>query len=359
MFVQPESPRRIVIFGLGGTIAMADHAPDAGGVVPSASPSELVAAVPGLAEQGLELELVDFRQVPGASLQLDDLAALGAAIAKALAAGAAGVVVTQGTDTLEETAFLLDLWHGGPQPVVVTGAMRNPTQAGADGAGNLLAAILTAASSESWGRGVLAVLADEVHQAKRVRKVHATALNAFQSPNGGPVGYVTEGAPHFLAPAPGVRYSVPLVTPARWPRVPLVTLALSDDGLVLDAVASSTGTVDGLVVAAFGVGHAPQRLAAPLGRLAQQLPVVLASRTGAGMGLASTYGFVGSERDLLGRGLLRAGWLGPLKARLLVQAVLAAGADRSMVQAALAVAGGYGALGEWPFEVEKEVEGLP
>ena len=134
----------VAVFGLGGTIAMT-QAPD-GGVSPVLSASDLVAAVPGLSDVQAELRVRDFRNKPGASLDFTDLYELAAAINEALNDGCAGAVVTQGTDTIEEVAYVLDLLLPTDAPVVVTGAMRNPTMAGADGPANILAAIRVAAS---------------------------------------------------------------------------------------------------------------------------------------------------------------------------------------------------------------------
>ncbi|GAA4428907.1 asparaginase [Actinokineospora soli] len=329
----------VVVFGLGGTIAMTGDA----GVAPALSAEQLVAAVPGLAATGIGVEVVDFRRKPGASLSFADLAALSDAVAARFADGADGVVVTQGTDTIEETAYLLDLHHAGPQPLVVTGAMRNPTLAGADGPANVLAAIAPAASPAARDLGCLVVLADEVHAARRVRKTHSTSGSTFQSPNGGPLGVVVEGEPRLLNRLPG-RTAVP-VDPRLPKRVGLVTVTFGDDGALLDAA----DRLDGLVVAAFGVGHVPEDLVPPLADLAARIPVVLASRTGAGSTLRSTYGFPGSERDLLDRGLIDAGFLDPLKARVLLYALLDAGADHDAVAAAFAVAGSETGQGAWPW----------
>jgi len=320
---------RVVVFGLGGTIAMGPS--DVGGVVPALSAQELVAAVPGLGGLGIELEVVDFRRVPGASVTFEDVAALAAAIREVRADG---VVVTQGTDTIEETSYLLDVGYGGDMPVVVTGAMRNPTLAGADGPANLLAAVQVAASAEARGQGCLVVFADEIHAARRVRKTHSTSVATFRSPNGGPLGYVVEGAARMLQRVER-RAAVPFVA-GNAAKVAVVTALLGDDGSVFDGLADR---VDGVVVAAFGAGHVPVTWVEPLTALVERVPVVLASRTGGGSVLEGTYGFAGSEQDLRERGLISAGFLDPLKARLLLRALLGTGVNSTAVRAAFTEAG--------------------
>src|SRR5262245_13852990 len=334
---------RVAVFGLGGTIAMT--ASDKGGVAPALSASELTSAAPGLADVGVELVVRDFRRLPGASLSFEDLRDLSREIDREISAGVVGVVVTQGTDTIEETAYVLDLAHTSDAPVVVTGAMRNPTLAGPDGPANLLAAVQTAASAQVRGQGVVVVLADEIHAARRVRKTHSTSGTTFASPNGGALGYVVEGQPRLLNRLT-YRTVVPPSTPDHQVRVALVTVSLGDDGVLLRDM---TGRFDGVVVAAFGVGHVPEPMAAPLADLAGRMPVVLASRTGAGSVLTSTYGYPGSERDLLGRGLIAAGFLDPYKARVLLHTALAVGADRNTIAAAFSVAGGTADPATWPW----------
>jgi L-asparaginase len=322
---------------LGGTIAIAGTG--AGGV-PDRSPAQLLAAIPGLADTGISVETEDLRRVPGAWLDFDDLYELADALRGRLA-GADGVVVTQGTDTIEESAYLLDLLHQRPAPVVVTGAMRRPSLAGPDGPANLLAAIQVAASPAAREQGVLVVFNDEIHAAARVRKTHATSVATFGSPSGGPLGYVVEGEPRFVNRATGrsvVPVPLPLPAPAWRPRVGLVTITLGDDGGWLAAAAER---VDALVVAAFGAGHVPESLVARLAELAAAVPVVLASRTGAGPVLSATYDFAGSERDLRERGLIGAGFLHPVKARILLHTLLTAGADRDTIAATFAAAGDY------------------
>jgi L-asparaginase len=326
------------LVALGGTISSSTSA-GSGAVTPVLSAADLLASVPGLAALGVTLETVDVTRVAGSAVTLDDVLAV---------AGHRGdVVVTQGTDTIEETAYALDLLVDGDAPVVVTGAMRNPTLAGADGPANLLAAVTVAAAPAARGRGCLVTFGDEIHAASRVRKSHTTSPATFVSPNGGPVGYLVEGVARFVSP-PGRRFGLPTPAPGSgWPRVAVLPATLGDDGSVLRSIASS---VDGLVVAGFGVGHVPPPWVPALAGLAERIPVVLASRTGSGAVLSATYDFPGSEYDLQARaGLVAAGFLDPYKARILLTLALAAGGGAGAIRAAFAAAGGLGDPAAWPW----------
>jgi L-asparaginase len=229
------------------------------------------------------------------------------------------VVVTQGTDTLEETAFLLDLLLEVDQPVVMTGAMRNPTLPGADGPANLLAAVQVATAANARGLGVLVVLNDQIHAARFVSKRHSTLPSAFDSAVG-PLGWVSEGVPRIPLSLP--RWVTLPPKPGTTARVGLVTACFDDDGRLVTAAADGA---DGLVIEALGGGHVPATLIEPLTDAAARMPVVMTSRTGQGDTLRGTYGFPGSETDLLGRGLIPGGWLDGPKARVLLMALLRAG----------------------------------
>ncbi len=323
----------VVLFALGGTISMADH--DGGGVVARLTGHDLVGSVGVL--DGIEIEVRDAAAVPSADLSVDHIMDVIDAAGGAEADGARGIVLTQGTDTLEETAFLVDSVWSRDAPFVLTGAMRNPTLPGADGPANLMAAVLVATSGAARGSGALVVFNDDIHAARHVRKTHSTSTATFSSPDAGPIGHIVEHIPRFLThvdrrtPVSGFSRDALAAT-----RIALYTVTLDDDGVLLDQVAR---THHGLVVAGFGVGHVPAALAPVLGELAAVMPVVLTSRTGAGSVLAATYGAVGAERDLQERGLVNGGFVHPYKARILLRLLVAQGAS------ARAIAGAFAELG--------------
>lgn len=283
----------------------------------------------------VELDVHSPYAVPSASLTFADVLDVVERAGRAVEAGADGVVVTQGTDTLEETAFLVDSVWTHAAPFVLTGAMRNPSLPGADGPANLAAALRVATAPDARGRGALVVFADEIHAARHVRKTHSTSIATFVSGNTGPLGHVVEGTPRFLADVPA---RAPL---SGWTkeavdrtRIALYTATLDDDGAALRTV-----DAHGLVVAGFGVGHVPERLVPLLLPLLESMPVVLTSRTGSGSVLADTYGAPGAERDLRARGAIGGGFVHPYKARVLLRLLVAAGAGRREIEDAFAALG--------------------
>lgn len=304
---------RIAVFFLGGTISMTST--DGAGAVVRLSGADLLRsdAIDGL---GLETVAVDFRAVGSARLTVADLAELADSADRAVDAGADGVVVVQGTDTMEEASFLVDLWWGRDEPVVFTGAMRNPGLPGPDGPANLVAALRVAADRAARGLGALVVMNDEVHAARFVAKRHTSSVGAFLSPGAGPLGRVDEATVRM---ATRVARHTPIGPPVRDVRVPLLVTVLDDDASLFDAVAGA----DGLVVAGFGVGHVRPEVADRAAGLAASRPVVLASRTGVGRVHTATYAGPGTESDLVARGLLPAGSLDAYKARLLLLTLLA------------------------------------
>lgn len=327
--------KRIAVLALGGTIAMTRH-PD-GSLMPALSADDLLSAVPELA--GLDV-VVDVHKViekptPGASLTWNDLLAIAAEADRLLSTGAAdGVVVTQGTDTIEETAGLLDLVHRQDGPVVVTGAMRGGGVAGADGPANVLAAVQVAASDQAGRRGCLVVFADEIYPARGVRKIHTVRTQAFTTPTG-PVGQLIEGVPTFFHAPAAPRQAVPR---NPWPtptsaRTVIATIGLDHDPDLLDLLG---GHVDGMVIAAFGAGHVPANNVPVLAKLATRIPVVLSTRVAAGPVLSRTYGFAGSERDLLEHGLISGGTMSAVQGRTLLQLLLMSGMPHDQVANAFA-----------------------
>ena len=320
------SAPRILLIGLGGTITMTGDA--SGTLSPALSAADLVRAVPGLARIA-SIQTESPLTLPGASLSIDDVLSVAARVDERLADDADGAIVIQGTDTIEETAFLLDLVVRSERPVVVTGAMRGPQAAGADGPANILAATAVAASPQMRGLGTLVVLNDEIHAARFVQKSHTALPSAFASPAAGPLGHVIEGTPR-LCVQPAKRIRPALQLRASDAPVAIVRMSLGDDGRLLREVPALG--YRGVVVEGMGAGHVPAPIAPIVGDLVQAIPVVLASRVHTGPTFTSTYGFAGSETDLLRRGAIAAGDLSGLKARLLLSLLLRGNADRAAIE---------------------------
>ena len=321
----------ITLLSTGGTIAMRSQ-DGAGGQVALGARDHL--AVIRAAMPGLEITAIDVLAKPSASFAISDLAAIAGAVKKARAT-TDGVIVTHGTDTLEETAFALELALPRGAPVVLTGSMRRGDEPGADGPANLVAAARVAAHPASRDLGVLVAIDDEIHWGPLVRKAHAFRVHAFSSAPFGPIGWIAEGEPKYvLRPVlalPEVGFGLELA------RVPILECGPGVEPAHVDALAEVS---DGMVLSLPGAGHVDAAAVEALARAAVTLPVVFASRTGAGQTLRGAYGFAGSERDLLARGLIGAGMLDARKARILLMMRLSQGADRGVIAGDFAALGG-------------------
>jgi L-asparaginase len=335
---------RIHLLALGGTIATQQGAR---GMTHGLGADDLVRMAPGL-DGVADLVAGTVSRTGSSNLALNDIYALAARIQDMADKGACdGVVITQGTDTLEETAFLLDLLLDVDIPVAVTAAMRNPGLASADGPGNLLAAVRVAAArwAAASTTGVLVAMLDHVHAAFDVAKTETSRLDAFRSPAAGPVATLVEDrVVPLMMPVRSwklaLRSAVDVAPAARLADatsspVALLWLSLGEQGGLLDALLADARHLGhgGVVLGAMGGGHVPEALVKRLVALAERLPVVVASRTGGGPLLRKTYEGRGSEMALRAAGLVFAGRLPPVKARLLLDLLLRAGIDRAGIAA--------------------------
>ncbi len=316
--------RPVTVLSAGGTIAMTG---------PRARPAldvrELVEALPALAELA-DLRTRSVVELPGAHLSAADALALARAALEETADGR-GVVVTHGTDTLEETAMLCDVLHGDGPPIVLTGAIRPSGNPGADGPANLLDAVAAARAPQTAGLGAIVCFGGELHAARAVRKVSSTSPAAFGSPATGPIGSVAEGSVRI-----GARpwRPEPLALPARLDgRVPIVPTFLGDDGSGL--LAALRDGADAVVFVALGAGHVAPAVLAALRCAAAAVPVAVTLRPERALLLRETYGFEGAEGDVRASGAHAAGSLSAPAARMVLLAALGGDASRASLEAAL------------------------
>ncbi|WGV21510.1 asparaginase [Pseudomonas putida] len=315
---------RLSIASLGGTVSMQASGREYA-VRPKLDCDEQLAKVPQLREMA-HLEVATLGLLPSASLGFAALLEVLAWARGEVERGAQAVILTQGTDSLEETAYFLDLLWPFDAPLVMTGAMRAASQPGNDGPANLLAAARVALAPSSRGRGVLVLMNDQVHCAARVRKTASLAIAAFESPGCGALGDVVEGVVVYRQP-PGPREVLPL--PQRTEhRVALLEACLDADTALLEATA--TLGYEGLVIAGFGAGHVSGSWSEVLGCLVPTLPVIVATRTGSGPTASASYGFAGAEIDLQAKGIHMAGQLCPRKCRILLWLLIGTGRQQQL-----------------------------
>jgi L-asparaginase len=252
----------------------------------------------------IDLRAVDLFDVPSTFIGPNEMLALAQAVESALEAGADAAVVTHGTDTLEETAFCVDLLHADNRPVVFTGAMRAPELPGADGAMNLRDAVVVAADRDAAGLGVMVVMAGQIHAAQDVRKEHSTSLTAFGSGERGLLGRVEEGRVLWARRPLRARPQRP---PALDARVEGVKCYAGMSEVLLRAALSNGA--DAIVLEAMGSGQVPPWIMPALREAASAgILLVVTSRCGEGPLLREHHGLPtrvpGDERDLLEAGAL-------------------------------------------------------
>ena len=246
--------------------------------------------------------------------------------------GASGVVLSQGTDTIEETAYLLDLGWDRPEPLVVTGAMRHASSPGADGPANLLAAVCVAAAPAAGDVACSSCSTTRSHAAGTVRKTHTSSTGAFASPGPGHSDGSPRGSPVFHAPASRGTRAHHHVAPL--PPVALHRVSLDDDGRVLEALGDLG--YRGAVIEGFGGGHVAERTLDAVRTLARRMPVVLASRTGAGPRSRRRTASRAARSTCSPPDSSPPGSLDGLKSRLLLAVLLAVDAPHDRVHAAFA-----------------------
>jgi L-asparaginase len=298
----------------GGTISMTGES----GASPDLDAEALLASVPGNVDiDGLKAETVI--NVPSAHLSLADQLEI-CRKARDTARRGTGVVVTHGTDTLEETAMLCDVLHDAEAPIIFTGAIRPASSPGADGPANLLDAISVAASEAASDMGVLVCFGGEIHHARGARKTDTTSLVAFSSPQTGPLGRVTEGHPTIWSQIPR---NPSLDPPSLDARVLVVPTSAGDDGALARAALDTSP--DGVVIGTLGAGHVSPPILELWAEAAERMPVIVYSRPERGVILNATYGYRASERDLRETNVIPAGFLSPQAARMKLLACLGSG----------------------------------
>ena len=309
---------RVLLIALGGTISAAPD--EVGRSFPARAATDLLSSVQDAAAIA-DVTAADVKQVPSRAVTPADMCALAHEVCDGIAKGYDGIVVTHGTDTMEETAYALALQLDVNIPIVLTGSMRPSHEPGADGPANLIGALRVATTPAAGRLGPVIVMQDEIHLARWVTKVHTSRVAAFSSPELGPVGHVVEGKVHLrVRCAPGDYLGMPDKLDKR---VEIIWVSAGADGLLVDAAAA---VAQGLIVAGTGGGHVPPQMTGSLQSAVERgLPVVLASRCIDGPILESTYGGMGSETHLRSIGLHSAGALAPIKARLRLLTALALG----------------------------------
>lgn len=300
--------KKILVLHTGGTIAMAEDS-ETGEV--STKQSNPLLNFSNMAQDDIELIVEDVFNIPSPHITATHMLALKNRIAEAIAQQFDGIVITHGTDTLEETAYFLDITIGDQLPIVLTGAMRSSNEVGSDGLYNFLTAIRVAADEQSKNKGVLVVMNDEIHTARYVTKTHTTNVATFRTPTFGPVGLVTKQKVTFYQQ---LITSHTLKIDNVSARIPIVKAYAGMGSEILDILGDSH--IDGLVIEALGAGNLPpQTMSAIESMIAKNIPIILVSRCFNGVA-EGVYSYEGGGIQLEKKGVLFCNGLNSQKARI-------------------------------------------
>ena len=306
--------KKILVLHTGGTISM--QADATGAVV--TSPENPMNHVSNPLE-GIEVHALDFLNLPSPHIKPKHMLALYHKIREE-ADNYDGVVITHGTDTLEETAYFLDTMEIPHMPIALTGAMRSSNELGSDGVYNYLSALRVACDDKSADKGVLVVMNDEIHAAKYVTKTHTTNVGTFQTPTHGPLGLIMkQEILYFKTAEPRVRFDLEHIQGL----VPIISAYAGMTDELIDML--DLEHLDGLVIQAFGAGNIPKETAQKLERLLQKgIPVALVSRCFNGIA-EPVYAYQGGGVQLQESGVLFVKELNAQKARLKLLIAINAG----------------------------------
>ena len=302
--------KKIAIIFNGGTISMKiDEKIKA--AVPSLSAEEIMSMIPGV-EEYAEIEAYTFSSMPSPHMTLETMLKLSKFTTELVEReDIDGVVITHGTDTLEETAYLLDLTVRTKKPVVVTGAMRSGSELGYDGPFNLATSICTAISDEAVGRGVLVCFNGELNSASEVTKANSMVLNAFRTPNFGPIGIVDNDNVIFYRDANHLeKYDVSEIKK----QVALIKCVVDMDSSYIDYLIEKG--CGGIVIEALGRGNVPPKMVDGIKKATElNIPVVVVSRCFEGR-VFESYGYEGGGKQLKDLGVIFGDTLPGQKARI-------------------------------------------
>jgi L-asparaginase len=318
--------KKIALVSIGGTIAMQNN--ESGIAVPTTGAKELIGMIKS-DKNNFILEGIEFKNIPSAHMSLEDLVALRNLVIRLSHSGYAGIVITHGTDTMEETAYFLDLTINLNVPVVLTGAQRNISALSPDIQLNLVDSILTAADDGALDKGVLIVFASEIITAREATKVHRTRTDTFKSMDFGPIGTVDNNRVIWTR-KPLIRDTYEFDYFSKT-KVDIIPSYLGADSRMLHN--SVKHGVDGIVLQGLGAGHIPEAMIEGIEEaINASIPVVLSSRTLKGRFLMDTYGFIGGEKHLRKLGVIFGEDLTSQKVRIKLLVLLSTGRSGKEIQ---------------------------